>query len=111
MLSTQPIASDIPTARMANAPQKPMNDLMRDRVQAAERAIATLARYGFTVIGLRIEQGARPTIQIAPGKRCAQLVADARAGYYIRRQGPSGPERLGQFQVEDCRVIWLEAGR
>ena len=111
MLNTQHIASDMQAARPGHADQKPMNDLMLDRVHAAERAITALARYGFTVVGLRIEQGARPTVEVAPGKRCAQLIEDARAAYYVMRQGPSGPERMGQFQVEDCRVIWLEAGR
>lgn len=92
----------------AGAP-RPLNDLMLDRLTAAKRAVVALKREGYTVIDVRLA-GCRPLIEVQNHPHLAELIESQRACYYIYRHGPCGPERVGQFELEGCRVIWTVKG-
>lgn len=89
---------------------RPTNDLVLDRLSAAKRAVITLKREGFTVIGVEVDYGIRPTITIQPCAKCAGLIASGKATHYKWINGASGREVWGQWQIDNCRVLWTEKG-
>lgn len=95
--------------RNAGAP-RPLTDIILDRLTAAKQAVVVLKREGYSVIDVRIADGCKPTIELQDHPRLAQLVAEQKASYYIYRQGHTGPERVGQFDLDGCRVIWTARG-
>jgi len=111
-LTLPPVPQPAATIRYGHHAGQPrqQNDLLLDRLTAARRAVIALKREGFTVIGVEIDHGIRPTLTIAPCSKCAGLIASGQAAHYKWITGARGREVCGQWQIEGCRVLWTEKG-
>ncbi|MDP1681046.1 MAG: hypothetical protein Q8L39_04650 [Burkholderiales bacterium] len=98
------------TAFPITAQSRSMRAIIIDRLTCAQRAVIALELDGYSVIDVRLTGCCRPTIEIQNDARLGQLVDDARACYYARKHGLHGVERVGQFELEGCRVIWTVKG-
>lgn len=107
--SVSPLSATIRYGHNAGHPRAPTEQVL-DRITAAKRAVIALKREGFTVVGVEIDHGLRPTITIQPCGKCAELIASGKAVHYKWTTGASGREVWGQWQIEDCRVLWTEKG-
>ena len=96
-----------PLVRTAHEPQM-LNDLMLDRLTTAKRVAIGLKREGFTVLQVLVDAHARPTITVQHCRRCDARVQSGQAAYYKWTHGHGGRETWGQWQVDDCRVLWVE---
>ena len=86
-----------------------MNDIMLDRLGQAKRAVVQLKRDGFTVIGMDMSL-TRPVLQIQTCAACRALIEAGKAAYYRLQTVDGVRERIAQFEVEGCKVIWAERG-
>lgn len=94
---------------MASTVKQHINDIMLDRLTQAKRAVVTLKRDGFSVIGIDTSL-TRPVVQIQTCAQCADLIRQGRAAYYRWQTVDGVREQIAQFELEGCKVIWAERG-
>ena len=88
---------------------KNINDIMLDRLTHVKRAVVTLKRDGYSVIGMDMEH-ARPVLKIQNCARCQKLIDAGRAVFYRWQTVDGVREKIAQFELEGCKVIWTERG-
>lgn len=86
-----------------------INDIMLDRLTQAKRAVVALKHEGFSVIGMDMSL-TRPVLQIQNCARCRALIEQCRAAYYRWQTVDGVREQIAQFELEGCKVIWVERG-
>ena len=87
----------------------PRNNIIFRDLMASMRALIELERDGFEVLGVGLF-GKRPTIQVRNSEITMSLIREDRACYYRWQKTDGEYQRFGQFQIENCRVIWVERG-
>lgn len=99
------------TAPVMNAAPafKNINDIMLDRLTQVKRAVVALKRDGYSVIGMDMEH-ARPVLKIQNCALCQKLIDEGRAVFYHWQTVDGARERIAQFGLEGCKVIWIERG-
>lgn len=94
---------------MAATAKQHINDIMLDRLTQAKRAVVALKRDGYSVIGMDMSL-TRPVLQIQTCAQCAELIKQGRAAYYRWQTVGAVREQIAQFELEGCKVIWVERG-
>lgn len=94
---------------MAATAKQHINDIMLDRLTQAKHAVVSLKRDGFSVIGMDMSL-TRPVVQIQTCAKCSELIQQGRAAYYRWQTVDGMREQIAQFELEGCKVIWVERG-
>lgn len=94
---------------MAATAKQHINDIMLDRLTQAKRAVVALKRDGYSVIGMDMSL-TRPVLQIQTCAQCGELIKQGRAAYYRWQTVGAVREQIAQFELEGCKVIWVERG-
>ena len=87
----------------------PLNNIIFHSLMACTRVLVELERDGLEVIGIDVF-GKRTTIHVRNSEVTQAMILAERACYYRWQKADGEYQRFGQFQVEKCRVIWVERG-
>lgn len=87
----------------------PRNNIIFHGLLASLRAVAELERRGFEVVGIDVF-GKRTTIQVRNSEATDHMIREQLACYYKWQKEDGQHLRFGQFQLENCRITWVERG-